>query len=180
MMIKPGFIASDQFSVSGADNHPNRKSRGQLRTKIESGEGTITVDTGAHMQERGRGNVQQAWDAIIGGERLLTMSCSDKIARCGDSDGIIVAKLIDLFRRWNVLGLQGALLSLYIQPVYLSSIILGSLYHCNHLERGVFTRAKHAIDSALESRDTDRLAFPYRVHRPLLAAVPNPGKCSIS
>ena len=69
------------FSAAADDKHPNRRSRGQLRTKIENGEGTIPVDSAALVQERGRGNVQQTWDAVISGERLLTMSCSDKVAK---------------------------------------------------------------------------------------------------
>lgn len=51
------------------------------------------------------------------GQRLLTMSCSDKIAR------------------WNVVGVQGALLSSIIEPVYLYSVVLGSLLHPDHMYR---------------------------------------------
>ena len=43
-----------------------------MRTKIESGEGTVPV--------RGPGAVQ-TWDGVLLGEQLVTMSCTDKIAR---------------------------------------------------------------------------------------------------
>lgn len=64
----------------------------------------------------------QTWDGVLQGERLRTMSCSDKIAK------------------WNVVGIQGALLSKFIGPIYLKSIILGSLYHSHHLARAVTQR----------------------------------------
>lgn len=56
---------------------------------------------------------------VMQGQRLLTMSCSDKIAR------------------WNVVGVQGALLSSIIQPIYLYSVVLGSLLHPDHMYRYV-------------------------------------------
>ncbi|GCB71839.1 hypothetical protein scyTo_0001718 [Scyliorhinus torazame] len=126
------------------DKHPNRKARGQLRTKIESGEGTIPVRSS---------NTIQTWDGVLQGERLLTMSCSDKIAR------------------WNVLGIQGALLSHFVEPIYFASIILGSLYHADHLSRAVYQRIS----------EIEELPSIYTLNRPLLSGISNtesrqPGK----
>lgn len=121
---------------NNVDKHPNRKARGQLRTKIESGEGTIPAKNNSGLQ---------TWDGVIQGQRLLTMSCSDKIAK------------------WNVMGIQGSLLASLVKPIYLSSIVLGSLLHPAHMYRAVCGRIEAAVASGLPS--------PYYLNRPKLALV---------
>lgn len=78
------------------------------------------------------------------GQRLLTMSCSDKIAR------------------WNIVGIQGSLLSSIIEPVYLHSIVLGSLLHPEHMYRAVCGRIEKSIQG---------LPPPYHLNKPRLALV---------
>ena len=68
-------------------------------TKIILGEGTIPTETKS---------IVLSFDAIRDGKHVRHMSCSDKIFR------------------WNVLGVQGALLSNRIQPIYLHSITIGT------------------------------------------------------
>jgi len=121
-----------------SDRHPNRKARGQLRTKIESGEGTIPVKNSDGIQ---------TWDGVLQGSRLLTMSCSDKVCR------------------WNVVGVQGALLSRYLHPVYFHSVILGSLFHPTHMFRAVAGRVQSTMSG---------LPPPFRLHIPRLNLVSSP------
>ncbi|KJH44191.1 hypothetical protein DICVIV_09792 [Dictyocaulus viviparus] len=104
-----------------------------LRFKIESGMGTVL---GRIPETLG----PQTVDGIIGGERLRTMSCSDKIMR------------------WNVLGVQGALLSLFVDPIYISSVTIADKHDKNRLERALYRRLEGFSPSA-----------PYRVNKPYIA-----------
>ncbi|ORY06694.1 adenosine deaminase/editase, partial [Basidiobolus meristosporus CBS 931.73] len=61
-------------------------------------------------------------------EPTLSMSCSDKIAR------------------WNVLGLQSAMLSLLMPPIYLASITIGDLFDEESVIRALCTRVEGITD----------------------------------
>ncbi|XP_035267853.1 double-stranded RNA-specific editase B2 [Anguilla anguilla] len=131
-----------------ADLHSSRhfvkKFHSHLRTKIESGEGTLPV--------RHHGAIQ-TWDGVLQGEQLITMSCTDKITR------------------WNVLGVQGSLLSHFTEPVYLHSLTVGSLRHPGHFSRMVTRRLERV----------GPLPCSYRRNQPLLSGlsssdVRQPGK----
>ncbi|NWX94215.1 DSRAD deaminase, partial [Nothoprocta pentlandii] len=133
---------SEQASSAGETQHQplfENAKQGKLRTKVENGEGTIPVESS---------DIVPTWDGIQHGERLRTMSCSDKILR------------------WNVLGLQGALLSHFLEPVYLSSVTLGYLYSQGHLTRAICCRVARA-GTALAAK----LRPPYRINHPEVGRV---------
>ncbi|XP_036438242.1 double-stranded RNA-specific editase B2 [Colossoma macropomum] len=131
--INSPYELTNDFSVHGG-RHLVKKFHSHLRTKIESGEGTLPVRCRAPVQ---------TWDGVLQGERLITMSCTDKIAR------------------WNVLGLQGALLSHFVEPVYLTSLTVGSLRHTGHLSR--------TLNQRLERLGP--LPSCYRRNQPLLSSL---------
>uniref|UniRef100_A0A665XFJ1 Adenosine deaminase RNA specific B2 (inactive) n=1 Tax=Echeneis naucrates TaxID=173247 RepID=A0A665XFJ1_ECHNA len=74
------------------------------------------------------------------GKPLVTMSCTDKLAK------------------WSVMGLQGALLSHLVEPIYLHSLTVGTLSHTGHLGRALTRRLARI----------KRLPFPYRRRQLLL------------
>ena len=70
------------------------------------------------------------------GDRTRSHACSDKIAR------------------WNVVGVQGALLSLLLEEsIFLDSLVVGSLFHEEALDRSLHQRVQ-----------PDHLPPAYQVH----------------
>uniref|UniRef100_A0A8D2ZXI1 Adenosine deaminase RNA specific B2 (inactive) n=1 Tax=Scophthalmus maximus TaxID=52904 RepID=A0A8D2ZXI1_SCOMX len=106
----------------------------RLRVKVHGGEGTLPVAAR-------RANRPQ--DGASPGRRLVTMSCTDKMAK------------------WSVVGLQGALLSHLVEPVYLHSLTVGALGHTGHLGRALARRLA----------PVGHLPFPYRRRQPLLSCL---------
>ncbi|NXM59465.1 DSRAD deaminase, partial [Illadopsis cleaveri] len=133
---------SDRANEMGQPQHQplfENPKQGKLRTKVENGEGTIPVESS---------DIVPTWDGIQHGERLRTMSCSDKILR------------------WNVLGLQGALLSHFLEPVYLRSVTLGYLYSQGHLARAICCRMERDGNTLEE-----KLQAPYHINHPEVGRV---------
>lgn len=58
-----------------------------------------------------------------------------------------------------MVGIQGSLLSIFVEPIYFSSIILGSLYHGDHLSRAMYQRISNIED----------LPPLYTLNKPLLS-----------
>jgi len=140
------FVASNnkEGGETTGDDNPDRQNRGQLRVKMETGQGTLPVN------KTKPGDSAQSWEGIMSGDRYLNMSCCDKVAR------------------WAVLGFQGSLLSTLMEPVYISSYIIGSMFNQAHIYRGVYGRLYH-IDSLRSD-----IKSPYRHHCPEIIGTVTP------
>ncbi|CAF1346314.1 unnamed protein product [Adineta steineri] len=122
--------------------HSLMKSCGLLRTKIAGNEGTIPV-----LAQTMYYNIQMLDDDDDNNKQLLIMSCSDKLCR------------------WNFIGLQGGLLSILINPIYLTSIIIGhSLCNNNHIQQSLFGRIEQKLN---------HLSAPYGLRRPFISSINN-------
>ena len=137
---REGTNVNPNAATAPRDHSPtfSSKQQGLLRTKVEDGEGTIPINPREGPQ---------TWDGIRMGKRLRTMSCSDKVCR------------------WNVLGMQGALLSHLIEPIYLESLTLGYLYDHGHLSRSSCCRLSHQSDI------DEVLPLPYALNHPWIGRV---------
>jgi tRNA-specific adenosine deaminase 1 len=85
------------------------------------------------------------------GDRTMSLSCSDKIAR------------------WNLLGVQGCMMSSIVEPVYLATVVLanGTPFNQTAMERALFGRFT----------DADKfLNHPFKLHKPRIVIANNKAK----
>lgn len=82
------------------------------------------------------------------GDRTTSLSCSDKLAR------------------WNMMGIQGCMMSSILDPIYLSSVILadGTPFNQTAMERALFKRFSTA-DKFLN--------HPFKLHQPNVTIASN-------
>ena len=93
------------------------KNSGCFRIKLERGQGTTFAPE----------NMLQSMDGLKLGDRVMHNSCSDKMAK------------------WSVLGVQGALLSRLIQPIYIDAVIVGDVFSHGHVCRALCCRSDYAL-----------------------------------
>uniref|UniRef100_A0A0E0H7W9 A to I editase domain-containing protein n=1 Tax=Oryza nivara TaxID=4536 RepID=A0A0E0H7W9_ORYNI len=91
------------------------------------------------------------------GDTTLSMSCFDKITR------------------WSVVGIQGALLSHILEPLYLSTITIGQSPTGASDGFSVENNIKKVLDARLSSLSS-KLLLPFKLNKPLFYEAPIPPK----
>lgn len=112
----------EDMQSNGKEKHSVQKSRGLLRRKIGMNEGTIPIQAEMIYPNLHMENEDH---------QPVTMACADKLCR------------------WNFIGLQGALLSRLIEPIYYTSIVIGSTHRNEHLRQSLFARIEQVERSSL-------------------------------
>ena len=88
-------------------------------------------------------------DGLRLGDRVMHNSCSDKMAK------------------WSVLGVQGALLSHIVDPIYVTGVVIGDVFAHGHICRALCCHS----DCALKLSNND-LQKPFEMRHPRIRHAP--------
>ena len=118
------------------------RNHGMFRTKNEAYQGGVIVKDGDLAV--------QSFDGLQLGNRSKCLTCSDKLAkRC-------------------LVGVQGALLSQLMKPLYMNGIVIGDVFSHSHVARALCCRSEKALGTSI----CGGLSSTYALHHPKVGHCP--------